>query len=77
MSLFSKKIDGEETVLHIEGMHCQSCVQRVERALKKTRGVSDVQVDLARGEARVIHAAGSASPADLSSAVESLGFRVL
>lgn len=38
--------------LKIEGMHCQSCVARVKRALEKTEGVkvNDVQIGSASVE---------------------------
>lgn len=35
----------------IKGMSCQHCVKAVTKALGEIDGVSDVQVDLLRGEA--------------------------
>ncbi len=35
----------------IEGMSCQHCVKAVTKALEAIPGVTDVKVDLARGEA--------------------------
>ncbi len=35
----------------IEGMSCQHCVKAVTKALEAIPGVTDVLVDLARGEA--------------------------
>jgi len=35
----------------IEGMTCQHCVMAVEKALAGVPGVTNVQVDLTRGEA--------------------------
>ncbi|MEW6703633.1 MAG: heavy metal-associated domain-containing protein [Pseudomonadota bacterium] len=39
--------------LKIEGMSCGSCVNSVTHALQRVPGVGDVDVDLARGVARV------------------------
>jgi len=35
----------------IKGMSCQHCVRAVKKALEEIDGVSDVTVDLAKGEA--------------------------
>jgi Cu+-exporting ATPase len=40
-----------KTVVRITGLHCASCVGRVETALKKTEGVVRAEVNLANGEA--------------------------
>lgn len=39
-----------EIVLHIEGMHCNSCVRRVTQALSSTHGiqVEEVRIGAAR-----------------------------
>lgn len=60
--------------LPIEGMTCASCVGRVERALKKVPGVTDVSVNLAT-EAATVH--GPALTRDtLVKAVEDAGYEV-
>src|SRR5436305_1824532 len=43
----------EEWDLSIGGMHCASCVSRVESALKSVPGVSEASVNLATDTARV------------------------
>ncbi len=40
-------------IIKIEGMHCAACVQRVERALKKKKGVIEANVNLATEKAAV------------------------
>ena len=45
----------------IEGMHCASCVGRVQRALEAVPGAHDVSVNLASERARV----SLAGPGDL------------
>jgi len=39
--------------LKIDGMSCQHCVMRIQKALQKVPGVSSVKVDLAKEEAEV------------------------
>lgn len=63
-----------ETVLPIEGMHCASCVGRVEKALSAIPGVTGASVNLATGQARVQHGEGIVTPVDLAAAVKAAGF---
>ncbi len=39
------------TTLKIQGMSCNHCVMAITKALGKIDGISDVNVDLAKGEA--------------------------
>ena len=61
------------TRYRIEGMHCASCVARVESAIRKLPGVTDVAVNLATNEARIQHA--DDPPSEVISAVEAVGYR--
>ena len=47
------RLDGPEVELSVTGMHCASCVSRIEVALGKVPGVSLAVVDLLSGRARV------------------------
>jgi Cu+-exporting ATPase len=49
----SSKRPPKEVELGIEGMTCASCVNRVERAIRKVPGVADVAVNLGTENARV------------------------
>ncbi len=63
----------------VQGMHCASCVGRVEQALRSVAGVADAEVNLATEEARVsLQPGGDRSPtfAHLKAAVESIGFEL-
>jgi len=61
-----------ETKLNISGMTCASCVLRVEKALAKTPGVTNANVNFATHEATVI---GHAEPHHLIEAVENAGYK--
>ncbi len=64
----------ETCTLDLTGMHCASCVGRVERFLKKVPGVEDAAVNLATNRAFVAFDAAQATPAALIAAVEKAGY---
>ena len=66
----SRRVD-----LAVEGMHCASCAQAVERALNEIEGVSDATVNLATEQA-TIHIDGSVSTEALEDAIVNAGFSV-
>ncbi|HEY3451932.1 MAG TPA: heavy metal translocating P-type ATPase [Myxococcales bacterium] len=56
------------------GMSCASCAMRIEDAVRKTAGVSNVVVNFARGTARVIPGPGF-TPEAIEKAVADAGYR--
>lgn len=60
--------------LSIDGMHCGSCVSRVERALASVPGVRDARVNLTTGSAVVEGEAAPPRLDDLVSAVRHAGY---
>ena len=67
----------DEALLHVQGMSCASCVQRIERALRGVDGVLEANVNLATEHATVRHLAGSTSRAALAAAIRKAGYEVL
>src|SRR5215468_12613184 len=61
----------------VTGMTCASCVNRVQKALKKVPGVLDATVNLATEQAQVSYDPALAAPALLQAAVENAGYGVL
>lgn len=59
----------------IEGMTCASCVNRVEKALKKVPGVGHAVVNLATEKAHVEWSGQPGSAAALYAAVEKVGYK--
>jgi Cu+-exporting ATPase len=53
------------TVFNPTGMTCAACTVRVERAIRRVDGVTDVAVNLATGQASVAFAAGASPAGDL------------
>ena len=66
----------ETATFAIEGMTCASCVNFVERALKRTPGVQSAQVNLATEKATVAFAPTLTDRAGLKAAVEAAGYHV-
>ena len=60
---------------HIKGMHCASCVNVLERSLKKVPGVSLANVNLATEQATVSYDPHRCREEDLSKAVEKVGYQ--
>jgi P-type Cu+ transporter len=61
--------------LAIEGMHCASCVARIERELQGVPGVLEASVNLAGEDARVSFAPAAVDAAQLERAVERAGYK--
>jgi len=65
-----------EMVLSVEGMTCASCVNRIERFLRKTPGVEEAAVNLATEKATVRFDPAFAGRSELVGAIESAGYDV-
>src|SRR5688572_507092 len=65
-----------ELILPVEGMTCASCVNRVERYLRRADGVLDARVNLATEQAHVSIDPTLVGRAELERAVEASGYRV-
>lgn len=70
------ELTGDARVIDIgiEGMHCASCVARVERGLEAVPGVRDASVNLATGRARV-RADAQIDVGNIVSAIEAAGYQ--
>ena len=66
-------MDSTKQALDIEGMHCASCAQSVERALASLAGVKEAHVNLLANQALIEHD-GSATADQLIEAVRNAGF---
>lgn len=65
-----------KVTLKVLGMHCQSCAQRTEKALKKVKGVVGVAVNLPLDQVIVEYQPGVATEDHLKQAVRAIGFQV-
>lgn len=62
------------TELRVEGMSCGHCVQAVTGALQQLPGVSQAQVDLEAGRARIEYDESQIGVEELIGAVEEQGY---
>lgn len=64
----------QQQTLAIKGMHCASCVNVLEKALKKVEGVSMANVNLATEKATVSHVKRFGIDDELKEAVKKVGY---
>ncbi|MEX1214449.1 heavy-metal-associated domain-containing protein [Saccharospirillum sp.] len=62
------------TVLTIDGMHCDGCVQIVQHLLEQQAGVKGCSVSLDLKQARIAHDADQVSAETLAKAVAAAGY---
>ncbi len=63
------------TVLKVRGMHCASCVSRVENVLRKVPGVRQASVELTSEKATVKYDSTRVTADALSQAVAGAGYQ--
>ncbi|XP_036893849.1 LOW QUALITY PROTEIN: copper-transporting ATPase 1-like, partial [Sturnira hondurensis] len=64
----------QETVINIDGMTCNSCVQSIEGFISKKAGVKSILVSLANSNGTVEYDPLLTSPETLRKAIEDMGF---
>lgn len=66
----------QKITTHVSGMHCASCVARIEKTIGKQRGVQAVSVNFATEEARITLNASQTDIGTLSKAIEPMGYQL-
>ena len=64
-----------KTLLRSQELTCQSCVAKIEKALKDVPGVEDAKVFFNTGRIEVQHDPAIAPPAKLVETVQSAGYK--
>ncbi|KAL6091120.1 hypothetical protein STEG23_037845, partial [Scotinomys teguina] len=67
----------QETVININGMTCNSCVQSIEGVISKKPGVKSIHVSLANSTGTVEYDPLLTSPETLREAIEDMGFNAV
>ncbi len=67
----------EKVLLPIRGMSCAACVNKVEKALRSVKGVTEANVNFATERASVAFLPGEVTLGDLRKAVQDAGYEVL
>lgn len=63
-------------VFRVEGMHCGSCAVSTGMVLKTVKGVKSARADYDSRSAEVEYDDAEVGPADMSRALEGLGYRL-
>ncbi|MFH0956234.1 MAG: cation transporter [Candidatus Aenigmatarchaeota archaeon] len=78
----AKPAAGKETqktlkeILNVKGMHCKSCVNKIEDGVSSIKGVSKVSVSLKDDKATVEYDSSEVSIDEIKKEIRSLGFKV-
>lgn len=64
----------KKIVLKVSGMHCVNCAANIAKALKKTQGVSDVDVSYASGKAFIAYDEKNTDTSKIIEVIKGLGF---
>jgi Cu+-exporting ATPase len=64
----------QETMINIDGMTCNSCVQSIEGVISKKPGVKSIHVSLANSNGTIEYDPLLTSPETLREAIEDMGF---
>jgi len=70
-----KIVGAQKVAIGITGMHCASCVLKIEDSLRKVNGVHDVKVNFALGRAYVNFNPQQVSRVDLDNAIVKAGYQ--
>lgn len=63
-------------LLHVEGMSCGGCEERIGKVLSRLNGVGQTGADHCSGEVRVTFDAAQVTPGAVAGQIERAGFRV-
>ena len=67
----------KKAIIRFEGMHCKMCSGSVEKALKATAGVEQVEVSSEKGEAIVQYDDQKVTEAKLREVINGTGFKAV
>ncbi len=67
----------KKMTFQLETLTCPSCVNKIEKALKKTKGVEDVNVLFTSSKVKIEFDENTVTEDDLSYVITRLGFAVL
>lgn len=64
-------------VIKVQGMSCGHCKKAVESAVSSLPGVSDVEVDLSAGSAKVTYDESKVKPAAIRESIQEAGYEAV
>ena len=66
--------DSKKEIIKIKGMHCKSCVEKIESKIKSLNGVKSIKINLAKDEAKIEFNPNKISLQDIKSEINKLGY---
>ncbi len=73
----SKATAIKKTTVPVTGLHCASCVGRVEEVLRKTDGVEEANVNLALETTRIVYDSAKVDMTDIKDVVKDAGYDLI
>jgi len=70
-----KKIESKEEIINIKGMHCNSCVEKIEAKLSQLKGVDKARVSLVDEKAYVRFDSKQTNLDAIKTEIESIGYK--
>jgi copper chaperone len=77
LGAISVSAETKKSIIRVEGMHCKMCSGSVEKALKATAGVEQVEVSSEKGEAVIQYDDQKVTEAKLREVINSTGFKAV
>ena len=74
---YDVRLETKKTIIKIGRMTCASCAQTIEKALKKTEGIIEANVNLASEKAVVVYDVQEIDYKGIKEVIESVGYEVL
>ena len=75
IELEKKEVKGTKTDIGIEGMHCASCANSIEKGLSKIKGVNSASVNFASSKAYVSYDSSLTNPKQFEDTIKKLGYK--
>ena len=74
---YDAHLETKKAIIRIGGMTCASCAQTIEKALKKTEGIEEANVNLASEKAVVVYDVQEIDYEGIKEVIEGTGYKVL
>jgi len=71
------KVRTQKVILPVQGMSCDSCVNRIRSTLKQVPGVIAANINFVTEKAAVEYILGQVAIKDLAKAIEAAGYKIL
>ena len=73
--LIDKEDDGITITVHVHGMKCKNCVNKIESNISTVQGVQEINVDLEKKTASAKLKSNIVTPSEIVTAITDLGFK--